>query len=152
MYDFMKDEGALEYGIRDVILMYSRINGTSKREAVLAANEIIKKISKEVQQEEDKEASFYDDHAPKYVDTDSIKTIKKQAYDDFQKIMNTFVLDYIDILLFTSTGVTNLYNYSIEKEENKKTSDYLLALHFTLEELIEKYENQGFFVKKGGEE
>lgn len=150
MYDFMKDEGALEYGIRDVITMYSHINGTSKREAVLAANEVIKKIAKEVQQE-DKETSFYDEHAPKYVDTDSIKTVKKQAYDDFRRIMDIFDLDYIDILLFSSSGVCDMLKFAMQ-EKKEKHSVFLLALHLALEEVVNKYENQGFFAKKGGEE
>lgn len=141
MYDFMKDEGALEYGIRDVITMYSHINGTSKREAVLAANEVIKKISKEVQQEE---------HDPSYVDTDSIKTVKKQAYDDFIRIMDIFDLDYVDILLFTSSGVYDMLKFSMQ--EKKNIVCFLLALHLALDDVVNKYEKQDLFAKKGGEE
>lgn len=142
MYDFMKDEGVLEFGIRNSINLYADMNETSKREAVLAANEIIKKISKEVQQEE---------QTLVYADTDSIKTVKEQAYDDFRRIMDIFDLDYVDILLFASSGVMNMLKFA-RREKKEKHCAYLLALHLALDEVVSKYENQGVFNKKGGEE
>ena len=140
MYDFMKDEGALEFGIRNSINLYADMNDTSKREAVLAANEIIKKIAKEVQQEE----------FTGYSDTDSAKTVKEQACDDFRRIMNIFELDYMDILLFMSSGVMDMLKHAM-KEKRASMSAYLLALHKALDDVVSKYENQGVFEKKGGE-
>lgn len=58
----------LEFDIRKAISDYMQSTGATRRTAILAANEVIKKLAHECQKEEQKVLSLR-----YYVDTDSVK-------------------------------------------------------------------------------
>ena len=136
----------LEYLIKEAIDFYMKENKTSKRQAIYAVNEVIKKLSHEVQEEEQKTgkctiSSLYGE----CVTANPVDNESEQAHNDLINLIKELELDWEGVIYFASMGTMRMLELAND-DHNITMILHLLVISKEFNQLANKIHESG--VKK----